>query len=137
MQQPLVWYYPETMVIKKILMPFVVAVLMLNASAPGLAQRCEITGTVPASIRGVICGVATSVDGGGPPVNQLTLVVTREVAFTISTENPDAQNFMLALLDLWTTDRNVRVARMEVYYGRAHLATAQTRAFRRPTVEFH
>ena len=123
--------------IKKILMSFVVGVLMLSASTPGLAQTCEITGTVSASIRGAICGVATSVHGGEPPVNQLTLIVTREVAFTISAETPDARDFMLTLLDRWMTDRNVRVARVEVFYGRAHLATAQTRVFGGPTVEFH
>ena len=68
---------------------------------------------------------------------QLTLIVTREVAFTISAETPDARDFMLTLLDRWMTDRNVRVARVEVFYGRAHLATAQTRVFGGPTVEFH
>ena len=109
--------------------------LMLSTSA--FAQTCEITGTVPASIRGAICSVATSVHGGEPPVNQLTLMVTREVAYTIAAETPDARDFMLTLLDRWLADRKVRVARIEVFYGRAHLATAETRVFGRPIVEFH
>ena len=72
-----------------------------------------------------------------PAVNQLTLIVTREVAYTIAADTLDARDFMLTLLDRWMTDRNVRVARVEVSYGRAHLATAETRVFGGPTVEFH
>ena len=123
--------------IKKILMSFVVGVLVLSASPPGLAQTCEIEGTVPASIRSVICRMATSVHGGEPPVNRLTVVVTREVAFAISAETPDVRDLLLTLLDRWITARNVRVARVEVFFGRAHLATARTRLFGRPIVEFH
>lgn len=102
---------------------------------------CEITGRVPSSIRSAICRVATSVHGGEAPVNQLTLIVTREIAREISAETPDARDFMLTLLDRWMTDRpsslRLRVARVEVFYGRAHLATAKTRVFGNPTVEFH
>ena len=116
-------------------MSLVGSMLMLSTSA--FPQACEITGTVPASIRGAICSVATSVHGGEPPVNQLTLIVTREVAYTIAADTVDARDFMLTLLDRWMTDPNVRVARVEVFYGRAHLATAETRVFGGPTVEFH
>ncbi len=134
--QTLLWYCPRYG--QKMLKPFVVgALILLGASAPGFAQTCQITGTVPESIRNGICGVATSVHGGEPPVNQLTLIVTREVAYTISAETPDAKDFMLTLLDRWMTDRNARVARVEVFFGRAHLATARTRVFGEPTVEFH
>ena len=120
----------------KILMSLVGG-MMLLVSTSAFAQTCEITGNVPASIREGVCSVATSVHGGEPPVNQLTLIVTREVAYTIAAETPDARDFMLTLLDRWMTDRNVRVARVEVFYGRAHLATAETRVFRGPSVEFH
>ena len=118
-------------------MPFVVGVLVLSASTPGLAQTCEITGTVPASIRGVVCVVATSVHGGESPGNELTLVVTREFAFLVTAQTPVARDFILTLLDRWMTDRNVRVARVEVYYGRAHLATARPRVLSGPLIEFH
>ena len=118
-------------------MSLVGSMLILTVSTSAFAQTCEITGTMPASIRGAICSVATSVHGGEPPVNQLTLIVTREVAYTIAAETPDARDFMLTLLDRWLTDRKVRVARFEVFYGRAHLATAETRVFGGPTVEFH
>ena len=92
---------------------------------------------MPQAIRTAICGVATSVYGGDEPVNALTLIVRRDVATTIAARTPDARDFMLTLLDRWMTDRNVRVARVEVFYGRAHLAAAETRVFGGPTVEFH
>ena len=44
---------------------------------------------------------------------------------------------MLTLLDRWMTDCNVRVARVDLVYAWAHLATAQTRVFARPALEFH
>ena len=99
-------------------------------------RRAGRRGFDPGDI-GALCSVATSVHGGEPPVNQLTLIVTREVAYTIAADTLDARDFMLTLLDRWMTDRNVRVARVEVFYGRAHLATAETRVFGGPTVEFH
>ena len=43
---------------------------------------------------------------------------------------------MLTLLDRWMTDRNVRVARVDVVYAWAHLATAQTRVFARVGIWF-
>ena len=85
----------------------------------------------------VICGVATSVHGGDAPVNQLTIIVTREMAFALRARSPDADNVMLALLDRWMTDHGVRVARVEAFYGRTHLATAKTRVFGAPRVEYH
>lgn len=51
----------------------VVAAFTVAASPAVAAQGCEITGTVPQAIRAAICGVATSVHGGGAPVNALTL----------------------------------------------------------------
>ena len=68
-------------------------------------SESEITGNVPASIRGVICSVATSVHGGDAPVNQLTIIVTREMAFALRAKTPDADNLMLALLNRWMTDQ--------------------------------
>ena len=75
----------------------VAAAVLLMVSLPAFAQTCEITGNVPASIRGVICGIATSVHGGDAPVNQLTIIVTREVAFALRAKRPDVEDFMLAL----------------------------------------
>ena len=113
------------------------ATVLLTVALPAFAQTCEITGNVPASIRGVICGMATSVHGGDAPVNQLTIIVTREMAFALRAKAPDADNLMLALLDRWMTDRGIRVARVEAFYGRTHLATAETRVFGAPRVEYH
>lgn len=117
--------------------PFVAtAMLFLTPSLP-FAQTCEITGDVPAPLRSVICNVATSVHGGDAPVNQLTIIVTREMAFALRARSPDADNVMLALLHRWMTDRGVQVARVEAFYGRTHLATAKTRVFGAPRVEYH
>ncbi len=119
------------------LVRLVAAALLLAAPSLALAQTCEITGNVPASLRSVICGVATSVHGSDAPVNQLTIIVTREMAFALRARSPDADNLMLALLNRWMTDRGVRVARVEAFYGRTHLATAKTRVFGAPRVEYH
>ena len=113
------------------------ATVLLTIALPAFAQTCEITGNVPASITRVICGMATSVHGGDAPVNQLTIIVTREMAFALRAKAPDADNLMLALLDRWMTDRGIRVARVEAFYGRTHLATAETRMFGAPRVEYH
>jgi len=115
----------------------IAAVVLLAVASSAFSQACEITGNVPASIRGVICGVATSVHGGDAPVNQLTIIVTREMAFALRAKSPDADNLMLALLNRWMTDRGVQVARVEAFYGRTHLATAKTRVFGAPRVEYH
>ena len=120
----------------RILASLIAATVLLVATSSAFAQSCEITGNVPASIRSVICGVATSVHGGEAPVNQLTIIVTREMAFALRAKTPDADNLMLALLDRWMTDRGVRVARIEAFYGRTHLATVKTRAFGAPRVEY-
>ena len=92
---------------------------------------------LPSLSFGSICSVATSVHGGDAPVNQLTIIVTREMAFALRAKTLDADNLMLALLDRWMTDRGVRVARVEAFYGRTHLATAKTRVFGAPRVEYH
>ena len=101
------------------------------------AYPCDITGTVPADIRGVICKVATSVHGGGAPVNQLTLILKEDVAAAVSAKGLSAKDFMLTLLRSWKNGRGVRVARVEAHYGQVHLATAKTNARGEPTVEFH
>ncbi len=85
----------------------------------------------------VICGVATSVHGGDAPVNQWTIMVTRGMSLALRAKTPDAEDFMLALLNRWMADRGVRVARVEAFYGRAHPATAETSVFRAPCVEYH
>ena len=96
----------------------VAAVVLLTAASLAVAQSSEITGDVPATIRGVICSVATTVHGGDTPVNQLTIIVTRDLAFALRAKTPDAEDFMLTLLNRWMTDRGVRVARVEAFYGR-------------------
>ncbi|MCY4059459.1 MAG: hypothetical protein OXG44_15830 [Gammaproteobacteria bacterium] len=107
------------------------------AAAAAAAQGCEITGTVPQNLRGAICNLATSVHGGGEPVNELTVILRLEVATLVRLQSPDAEDAMLNILDAWMNGRNVRVARATFYYGRAHLATAQTRVFGAPDVEYH
>ena len=113
------------------------AALLFLAPSLAFAQTCETTGNVPASLRSVICGVATSVHGGDAPVNELTIIVTREIAFALREQSLDANNLMLALLNRWMTDRGVRVARVEAFYGHTHLATAKTRGLGAPRVEYH
>ena len=118
-------------------MPTILLILIATLSAQTLsAQSCDIDGNVPARIQKSICKVATSVHGGGAPVNQLTVMFRKAPAYNIAAETPEAKNMMLTLLNVWKTDRKVRVARVEAYYGRARLAVAKTRAFGSPTVEF-
>ena len=89
-------------------------------------------------IRANICSIATSVHGGDAPVNALTILVTQEVAYAVRAQVPDADNMLLTLLDTWMTQRDVLVARIEVYYGRAHLATARSGGvFSGPSVKYH
>ena len=113
------------------------AVLVLSAPAVTVAQSCEITGTVPQSIRSTICGIATSVHGEPAPLNRLIIIVTNSVAIAVRAQTPDAENALLSLLDAWTTQRGVVTGSVEVYYGRVHLATARPRVFRGPVVDFH
>ena len=109
----------------------------VTLAVPATAQDCEITGTVPNKIKKVICGVATSVHGGKPPVNQLTLILKRASAAAVSLKNLTAKDFMLTLLDTWKTERKVRIARVEAHYGRVHIATAETSAWSSDKVTFH
>ena len=112
--------------------------LLLTVSTAVLpGQNCDITGTVPSEIKAVLCKTATSVHGGGAPVNQLTIMLRRSYATIISTKNMDAKNFMLTLLGAWKRGRKVKVARVEAYHGRAHLATAKTSAWSDDAVTFH
>ena len=115
----------------------VAAVVLLTAASPVVAQTCEITGDVPASIRGAIRSAAAPVHGGDAPVKLLTIIVTRDLAVTLRAKTPDAEDFMLTLLNRWMSDRGVRVARVEAFYGRAHLATAETRVLGAPRVKYH
>lgn len=113
------------------------ALLVVLTAAPALAQ-CEITGNVPQQLRDPICGIATSAHGGDAPVNQLTLTVSVSVATAVRLETPPvAEDALLDLLAAWKRLRGVRVARLEVFYGRAHLATARTHVIRPDSVEFH
>ena len=109
----------------------------VTLAVPATAQGCEITGTVPNTIKKAICGVATSIDGGKPPVNQLTLILKRAPAATVSLKNLAAKDFLLTLLDLWKTERKVRIARVEVFYRRVHIATAETSVWSSDKVTFH
>lgn len=119
-----------------VLRSLAVVVAAVLSAAPAAAQ-CEITGEVPQAIRSVICNIATSVHGGDAPVNALTLIVSRPVAAQIRAETVDAEDMLLTLLAAWQNTRQVDVARVEVFYGRAHLATARTHVFRQPSVTFH
>lgn len=117
---------------------------VLNATLPLLfvagslcAQTCEVTGSVPPALRGPICGIAASVHGGGEPVNQLTVMVKQEIAYGIAAKTPDAKNLLLQLLGAWKRTKGVRVAQVEVFYGKAHLATVETTVFSGDKVEFH
>ena len=90
-------------------------VLVAFSAATQSARSCDITGNIPTKIRDVICQVATSVDGGDAPVNQLTLVLQRAPAAAVGTKSIDAKDFLLTLLDTWMTGRGVRVARIEAH----------------------
>ena len=111
-------------------------VLVHLFSVTAFAQPCEITGTVPAKIRANICDVVTGAHGGGEPVNQLTVSLKRAPAAAFWAKTPEARDFMLTLLNTWMTGRNVRVARVEAYFGRARIAVAETRAWDQPRVTF-
>lgn len=113
------------------LTPLILALLLSGA------PDCEVTGTVPKNIKEVICKVATSVHGGKSPVNQLTIVLKRAPAATVATKSIDAKDFLLTLLNSWKEGRKVKVARVEAYYNRVHLATAKTNVFSPPSVTFH
>ena len=118
-------------------MRLIVGLFLLAAVMVQSAQACDISGNVPAKIRDVICQVAASVNGGAAPVNQLTLVLQRAPAAAVAIKNIDAKNFLLTLLDTWKNGRGVRVARVEAYYERVHLATAKTNGMGAPSVSFH
>ena len=117
------------------LIPLVV--LLTLVSGASYAQTCEVTGNVPTELRKPICAVATSVHGGGAPVNQLTVMFRRQLANEVASETLDAKNMLLQLLGAWTRTRGVRVARVEVFYEKVHLATVKTSVFGRPSVTFH
>ena len=109
-------------------------------TAGGAAEQsppCDITGNVPDVLRPLLCTVATSVHGGDAPVNQLTVTVDRDIADAIRARMSEAENMLLNMLDAWMTQRGVRVASVEVFYGRAHLATVETHVWRAPSVTFH
>ena len=112
------------------------ATLFALSSATTL-NACDITGNVPSNIRKIICQVATSVDGGDEPVNRLTLMLKRSIAEEVSSKSMDAKNFMLSILTAWKNGRNVKVARVDAFYQRVHLATAKTNVFSDDSVEFH
>ena len=67
----------------------------------------------------------------------LTVVLRQGPAAAVASKNLDAKNFLLALLEAWKKGRKVKVARVELYYGRVHLATTKTNAFSPPSVIFH
>ena len=112
----------------------VVAVFLF--ASPAFAQ-CDVSGQIPGALRGPLCEISTSISGSGPPVNQLTLMVKREVATAVRAKTPDAEDLLLTILNSWMNLRSAKVARVEVYYGRAHLATAKTNVFRAPSVNYH
>ena len=66
----------------------------------------------------------------------LIIVFKRAPAYAIAAKTPDARKTMLTLLDVWMTERDVRIASVEAYYGKARLAVAKTRVFGNPTVKF-
>ena len=114
---------------------FAVLVLLSVSASPAVAQSCQITGQVPQQLRAIICDIATSVHGDGE-LNRLTLRVNLGLANEIRSESPSVEDMLLNLLDAWKGLRGATVASVEVYYGRAHLATAQTRLLRSPSVTF-
>ena len=116
---------------------FAAVAAVLSIVSTSAAQTCEITGRVPSVIRSNICLIATSVHGGDEPNNTLTIMVTQAVAYAIRAQVPDSDAMLLTLLNTWMTQRDVIVARIEVYYGRVHLATARPTIFSGPTVEYH
>ncbi len=114
-----------------------VVLSLLSTVVPLQSEDCDITGDVPSNLRRTICQVATSVDGGDEPVNRLTLMLKRSVAKEVSGKGMDAKNFMLSILDAWKNGRKVKVARVDAFYQRTHLATAKTNVFSGDSVEFH
>ena len=100
-------------------------------------ETCKITGEVPDKIREVICLIATAAHGGEAPVNALVVMLKRSVALDVASKSLDSKNTLLGLLKIWMTLRDVKVARVEVFYGEVHIATVKTHVFRGPSVTYH
>ena len=108
------------------------------AERPSPAPPCEITGNVPPVLWPLLCDFATSVHGGEGPVNALTVMVEdADIARAIRSGSPEAENLLLNMLNAWMVQRGVRVAQVDIFYGRAHIATAETHVWRAPSVTFH
>ena len=108
------------------------------AERPSPAPPCEITGNVPPVLWPLLCDFATSVHGGEGPVNALTVMVEdADIARAIRSGSPEAENLLLNILNAWMVQRGVRVAQVDIFYGRAHIATAETHVWRAPSVTFH
>ena len=105
--------------------------------APSPVPPCDISGNVPDALWPLLCQLAVSVHGGDEPSNVLTVTVgDSDMATGIGSGSPQAENMLLELLGAWMRVRGIRVAAVDVFYGRAHLATAETHAWRAPTVTF-
>ena len=101
-------------------------------------RRARSPGTYPPVLWPLLCDFATSVHGGEGPVNALTVMVEdADIARAIRSGSPEAENLLLNMLNAWMVQRGVRVAQVDIFYGRAHIATAETHVWRAPSVTFH
>ena len=65
------------------------------------------------------------------------MVEDADIARAIRSGSPEAENLLLNMLNAWMVQRGVRVAQVDIFYGRAHIATAETHVWRAPSVTFH
>ena len=109
--------------------------LALMADAP-----CDLSGNIPRELFDLLCQMAASAHGEGAPLNALTVVMAPEhadLAREIRAGSIEAENMLLELHGAWTRTLGARACMVEVFYGRAHLATAMTNVFSPPSVTFH
>lgn len=110
----------------------IVTFLLLAAvgSTNSRAMACTTGGTIPASMKPLICTVAVDAHGGDAPVNGLYIMVKPGLDRVIYSRSLEAKEMLLSLLKAWKTVRSARVARVEVFtVNETHLATVKTTVF--------
>lgn len=109
--------------------------LALMADAP-----CDLSGNISRELFDLLCQMAASAHGEGAPLNALTVVMApaqADLARQIRAGSIEAENMLLEMHGAWLRTLGARAGMVEVFYGRAHLATVMTNVFSPPSVTFH
>ena len=111
----------------------IVITLLILAAAGSIhshATACTTSGTIPASMKPLICTVAVDARGGDAPVNGLYIIIKPGLDRVVYSRSFEAKEMLLSLLKAWKAARRVRVARVEVFtVNETHLATVKTTIF--------